>query len=303
MDLSVIIVSFNTKALLRDSIKSICDTINSLSYEIIVIDNASDDGSREMIEAEFDKVILIRNVHNAGFASANNQGIRRAKGKYFLLLNSDALLNEGSVERLVEFADTHPNAAAIGPRVLNFDGTLQSKGFHFPSILFALMILFRLPKFFQKEKLPSWFPGYYWDENTAGKVDWISGCCILLRREAVEDIGGLCEDFFMYHEDEEWCYRAGRKGYEIWYCPVAEVSHLNMASPLLNRSEIGRQSTKIFYKKTIGICRGAAISFLYILSNTVKILRVILMTREANEYQDTKDRLKNELKFLKFLIT
>ncbi len=301
--LSAIVISYNTKELLKGCIESILKTTRNLTYEIIVVDNNSEDGSPEMVISDFRDLQLLKNNDNPGFAKANNQAIANAKGKYLLLLNSDTIVKEEMTERLIRFMEDHPKAAAGGPKVLNYDGSLQSKGYHFPSILSAVLVLLRVPKFFSEKQLFKYFPGYYWDQEDVRQVDWVSGSCMLLRKEAVESIGGLSEDFFMYHEDEEWCFRARKKGYEVWYVPVAEVIHHNMASPLLNRLEVGRRSTKIFYKKTIGIFRGSVISFIFILSNLVKLFRVILKARSESEYDDTKERLKNEMNFLKFLIT
>ena len=302
LDLSIIIVSFNTKDLLRETISSIYKTANKLSYEIIVVDNASSDGSTEMIETEFKEVTVIKNSQNTGFAKANNQGIKVSTGRYLLLLNSDTILKEGSVEKLAKFMDEHPQAAAVGPKVLNFDGSLQSKGFCFPSVLFTAIILLNIPKFISDKKLLRWFPQYYWEEDDVRQIDWISGCCMFLKREAVENIGGLSGDFFMYHEDEEWCYRARRKGYEIWYLPTAEIIHHNMSSPLSNRSEVGLRSSEIFFKKTIGRIRSSTIALMYCLSFTIKLIRLLIIPRGINEYQDTIERLKNGLKVLKYLV-
>jgi GT2 family glycosyltransferase len=300
---SVIVISYNTKELLRGCIESILETTGGLTYEIIVVDNNSDDGSAEMVLSNFRDMQLIQNKENLGFAKANNQAIAIAKGEYLLLLNSDTIVKEGMIEKLVRFMEAHPKAAAAGPKVLNYDGSLQSKGFSFPSILSAVLALLRVPKFFPEKQLFKYFPEYYWDKENVTQVDWVSGSCLLLRKEAFESIGGLSEDFFMYYEDEEWCFRAREKGDEVWYVPGAEVIHHNMASPFLDRSEAGRRSAKIFYMKTIGIFRGSVISFIFILSNLVKLIRVILKAGSKSEYGDTKERLKNEMKFLKFLIT
>lgn len=301
MELSVLIVSYNTRDLLRNCLRSICQTLTDITYEIIVVDNASSDNSAEMIEAEFKQVSLIKNPQNVGFARANNQAIKNASGRYLLLLNSDTLLKEKAIGKLISFMDEHPKAAAVGPKILNPDGTLQSKGFSFPSVLFTIIASINIPKYLSDEKLFRWLPKYYWGEDDVRQVDWISGCCMLLRRESVEKIAGLSEDFFMYYEDEEWCYRARRKGYEIWYFPNAEIIHYGGSSPLLNGSEIGLRSVEIYFIKTIGRTRGSAIALIYILSFTIKLIRLLLKPRGINEYQDTKERLKNGLIFLKHM--
>ncbi len=197
IELSIIIVSFNTKDLLRSCLQSICSTITTVAYEIIVVDNNSKDGSPKMIENEFKDLRLIKNEDNYGFAKANNQAIKIAKGKYLLLLNSDTILIDGAIENLNKFIDEKPNAAAVGPKVINFDETLQSKGYSFPSILLALITFFRFPKFLSEKKIAHWFPKYFWNENDIRQVDWISGCCMLIRREVINKIGMLSEDFLL----------------------------------------------------------------------------------------------------------
>jgi hypothetical protein len=198
--------------------------------------------------------------------------------------------------------ETHQRSAAVGPKVLNVDGTLQSKGFCFPSVLLSVIILFRIPRFLSQEKLMKWFSKYYWDADEVRRVDWISGCCLLMKRKMIEEIGWLCEEFFMYHEDEEWCFRAKKKKYEVWYVPTAEVKHKNQSSPLTDRFDIGKISAKKYYEKTIGIYQGILISIIYILSNMVKLLRLIIQTKRADEYEETKKRLKSEIRFLGFML-
>jgi GT2 family glycosyltransferase len=301
-NLSVIIVSFNTQDLLRNCIKSVYEIIRNLSYEIIVVDNASKDGSPEMIEEEFKDVKLRKNTQNMGFARGNNQGMKVASGEYLLLLNSDTILKEGAVETLVKFMDEHPRAAAVGPKVLNFDGSLQSKGFCFPSVLLSLIILFRVPKVLSQEKLMKWFSKYYWDEDEVRRVDWISGCCLLMKRNAIEEIGPLCEEFFMYYEDEEWCYRAKKSKFEVWYVPTAEVRHKSQSSPLKDRFDIGNMSAKKYYEKTVGSYKGIVIAIIYIGSSMIKLIRHSIQSKRTEEYKDTRKRLRLQIRFLRSML-
>jgi hypothetical protein len=302
LDLSIIIVSFNTRDLLRETISSIYKTANTLSYEIIVVDNASSDGSPEMVEAEFKEITLVRNKENVGFAKGNNQGMKMASGEYLLLLNSDTLLKDGTVETLVKFMDQHPRAAGVGPKVLNFDGTLQSKGFCFPSVLLSLIILFRIPKVLSQEKLMKWFSKYYWDEDEVRRVDWISGCCLLMKRNTIEGIGPLCEDFFMYYEDEEWCFRAKKSKFEVWYVPTAEVKHKSESSPLKDRFDIGNMSAKKYYEKTVGSYKGIVIAIIYIVSSMIKLIRHSIQSKRTEEYKDTRKRLRLQIRFLRSML-
>jgi len=177
---------------------------------------------------------------------------------------------------LIDLLDSNPLIAAAGPRVLNSDLSLQSKGFLFPSITHELIGLFRVPKFFKQSQLYRFFSNYYWDEFIARPVDWISGCCMLLRKETVNKIGGLSEDFFMYHEDEEWCYRAHMHGYSIWYYPDVSVTHQNFGSPSDRRELIMRHSSKLFYRKTIGIWKASIIYSIGILNSLSSLILSML---------------------------
>lgn len=301
-ELSIIIVSFNTKDLLKNCLNSIYSTVNNVIYEIIVVDNASEDGSQDIIENEFPDVILIKNSINTGFARANNQAIKIAKGRYLFLLNSDAIATEHSLEGLISFMDAHMKVAAAGPKVLNFNGTLQSKGHHFPSVLFGLIFLLRLPVFVSENNLSKWFPRFYWDENDTRPVEWISGSCMFLRKEVVDKIGGLSEDYFMYYEDVEWCYRAKKYDHEIWYYPNSQIFHCNMSSPNTMKLEVWKKSTKVFYRVHFGILDFILISVLDILTKLTRLFRIIIKSKEKNEFKNTKNEMIEQIKLLIYIL-
>jgi hypothetical protein len=183
-----------------------------------------------MIKEKFPQVTLIENSENKGFAAANNQGIRIAQGRYILLLNSDTLILDNAIFKTVAFADTHPEAAVVGCKVLNPDRTLQRTCFMFPSLLNMVLSstylykLFPRSKFFGREQMT------WWDRNDIREVDVVTGCFMLVRREAVEQIGLLDERFFMYGEETDWCYRFKQGGWKILFTPSAEIIHLGGAS-------------------------------------------------------------------------
>lgn len=301
-NVSVIIISYNTADLLKRAIISVMTSFNNFSYEIIVVDNASEDGSQDLIETVFPHVLIIKNATNRGFAKANNQAIEKAKGEYYLLLNSDAIIADSNFESIIKFLDDNKRVAAVGPKVLNTNGSLQSKGYSFPSIGHELAGLFRLPKFLKPSTLNRVLPRYYWDEDVARPVDWISGCCMLLRKETVDNIGGLSEDFFMYHEDEEWCYRAHQAGYQIWYRPAVSVIHDNNGSPMEKRVFAGRKSTKIYLKKTIGMWRGVVIQTISLFSNFVALfISVVIFNSIKTKICLNKIHLQTS--FIRYLIS
>ena len=300
--LTIIVVSFNTNKLLLECIKSVYSTINKTDFEIIVVDNASSDGSVEMVRSTFPHVKIIANATNTGFSAANNQAVRVSTGKYVLLLNSDTLLNDGAIDTLVDFMNDHPEAAAVGPKVLNFDGSLQSKGFYFPSVLWTFVTLFRVNKVLTEHKMRKLFPRFCWGEDDIKQVDWVSGCCFLMSKKAIDKIGMLSEEFFMYSEEVEWCYRAYKYDFKVWYLPIAQIFHLNEASPFKNRSVVFNKSKILFCKKTIGIYTSVLISILSIISHMVNYIRVSIKPRNNNEKINCISNIKQEIKWLKLIL-
>lgn len=213
IDLSVIIVSYNTQKLLQDCLASIFKQTKDLNYEVIVVDNASTDGSVEKILGYKD-IKILRNKENLGFAKANNQGIKIARGKYILLLNSDTKVVGNALKKLVDFAETKVKLGVVGPRLLNADGSRQPSTAPFLKLPQALLWLATGDRFL------------YASPAAESKVDWVMGAALLVKREVVEKVGRLDEQFFMYLEEVEWCYRINRAGWQTWFYPGAEIFHL-----------------------------------------------------------------------------
>jgi GT2 family glycosyltransferase len=208
VDISVIIVNWNTRDTLRDCLMSVYKQTRDISFEVIVVDNASSDGSAEMVKREFPEVILLQNNENRGFAAANNIGMAVAQGRYILLLNSD------------------PESAVVGCTVLNPDGTLQHSCFMFPSLLNMFLSSTYLYKLFPKSKFFGREQMTWWDRKGVREVDVVTGCLMLVRRQAIEQIGLLDERFFMYGEETDWCYRFKQGGWKVLFTPQAEIIHL-----------------------------------------------------------------------------
>lgn len=226
MDISVVIVNWNTKSILRDCLKSVYEQTKSVNFEVIVIDNASADGSVDMIKNDFSQVILIKNKKNKGFAAANNQGIAKSKGRYILLLNSDTVILDKAIQKVIDFADSHPQAAVTGCRVLNPDKTLQPTCFMFPSVLNMLLSTSYLYKLFPKNKFFGRERMTWWDRTNVRQVDVATGCFMLIRCDAIEQIGTMDEQFFMYAEETDFCFRIKQAGYKNMFTPDAQIIHL-----------------------------------------------------------------------------
>jgi len=222
---SVIIVSWNTRELLRQSLASV--VASPLVLETFLVDNNSTDGSVEMVRAEFPHVTVIANDVNVGFGLGNNQALALVKGEFVLLLNPDAQLEDGALDRLVEALDREPGAAVVGPMVVNEDGAAQSTRRRFPTVQTL---------FFESTPLQSllpsthpWLRDYYVldrSDDEAHEVDWLVGACLLVRRSAVEQIGGFDERFFMYFEETDWCRRFRQAGWSVRFEPAAVARHL-----------------------------------------------------------------------------
>jgi N-acetylglucosaminyl-diphospho-decaprenol L-rhamnosyltransferase len=226
-DLSVVIVNWNTCDLLAQCLRSICDTVSDLSFEVIVVDNASEDGSVEMVRREFPQVRLIQNVENVGFARANNQAMAVSQGCYILLFNSDAIATPSAVHSLVGLANAEPHAGIVGAQLLNPDGSFQASHTPFPTLWQEFLVLTGLGRLLHGQCYPSRGPE---EDKGSQIVDYVEGACMLVRREAFEEVGGLDEGYFMYAEEVDWCYAMYQKGWQVWYQPEAKIIHFGGGS-------------------------------------------------------------------------
>ncbi|WP_054942190.1 glycosyltransferase family 2 protein [Paenibacillus ihuae] len=231
VDVSILILNYNTCRLTLDCIRSVYESDTNYSYEIILIDNHSHDDSVEKISAEFPDVLLIANSENVGFARGNNQGMEVASGRYVLLLNSDTVIRRDTLETMVSFMDSRPDLGASGCKVILPDGSLDKackRGFPTPSASFYYA--FGFSKLFpDKPKFNGYQLGYL-DPDQAYPVDCLVGAFMLLRRKTIDQVGGLDEEFFMYGEDLDWCYRIKEAGWGIYYYPQTSIIHLKGGS-------------------------------------------------------------------------
>jgi N-acetylglucosaminyl-diphospho-decaprenol L-rhamnosyltransferase len=257
--IGVIIVSYNTRELLRACLESLRGC--GLPLSVVVVDSASTDGSAEMVRAVFPEVCLVESGRNVGFAAGNNIGLaslgllnrpsltdqrpstshgqpttdnrQPATCDYILLLNPDTVVHPGALERLVAFLEAHPRVGAVGPRLLNPDGSTQPAAFRFPTLAMTLIDLFPPGEALPGRLYGSWWHGRY-PQELGGcapfPIDHPLGACILTRRAVIEQVGGLDEQFFMYAEELDWCYRVRRAGWAIWQVPAARITHVGGAA-------------------------------------------------------------------------
>jgi len=220
IDLSVIIVNWNTRDLLVRCLNSITQVTQRMKAEIFVVDNRSSDESGRTVKERFSQVILIENETNLGFAGANNQALRRSKGNYLLLLNPDTQVKEEPIQKLISLMDAHPDVGITGVQLLNSDGSKQNSIANFPSLATEL-----LNKSLLRWLSPGKFPGKEKDYPEPIEVDSVIGACMMVRREALDQVGLLDEDYFLFLEETDWCYRMKRAGWKIYHVPDAEVYH------------------------------------------------------------------------------
>jgi GT2 family glycosyltransferase len=228
-EISVIIVSWNTRDELWGCLASVLAGLRGTSAELIVVDNASTDGSAEMVDASFPEVHLIRNEQNLGFAAGCNIGLQTASGRYLLLLNPDTIVLGDVLSRTVRYLDEHPDVGAVGCRVLNPDGTLQLTCSLDPSVLNTALGLtglarLRWPRAFGRERMT------HWRRDSERDVDVVTGCYLATRREVVEDVGLLDSGYFFCGEEADWCRRIRTRGWAVRFAPVGDIVHSDGAA-------------------------------------------------------------------------
>lgn len=271
IDLTISIVSWNSKDQLRECLQSIKRNVDGITFEVIVVDNDSNDGSSDLMKSDFPEFRLIENDSNAGFARANNQSLKIAKGRYFMLLNTDTIVLPGAIKKMVDFMDNNPQAGALGPRLIWPDGSLQGHCRVFPNLFNSFLSLFSLDGLFPSK---SWRMTW-WDHNDLREVDQPMGACLLVRKKAIDQAGELDERFFVYYEDVDWCMRIKKAGWSIFFLPDAKIIHYAGSWPLSLTSRIINEESRIkYFRKYFG--EGSAImlrilfflSFLFLVTNS-----------------------------------
>lgn len=277
IDLSVVIVSWNTCELLASCLQSLFETAAGLAPEIIVVDNASTDGSADMVRNRFPQVRLIENADNIGFARANNQAIARSQGRYVLLLNSDTEVRPEAVETLVRFIDETPRAGGAGPYLLNADGTQQPSCY---PLLTPWREFWRL-LFLERVWRRATYDMARWDTTTPREVGVIKGACLLVRREALDQVGMLDPQYFMYSEELDLCYRLQQAEWHLYWVPGARVVHYGESSTrqMAQAMYVQLYRSKVqFYRKTGGRARARLFKMLLAVAYTPRWLAATAAT-------------------------
>ena len=262
-DASIIIVSFNTRVVLRECLESVLRESAGLRVEILIVDNHSSDGSPEMVESEFPQVRLIRSDVNLGFGAANNVALEQARGKYFVLLNSDAFFEPNALKLAIKHMDETPGCGLGGGLLVGRDGAWQPSARTFHSVPGDLIVMTGLAAKFPKSKLFGDFDRTWADRNEAASVDWVPGAFSIIRPEAIRKVGSFDPAFFLYYEEVDLCRRIKSAGYSIWYWPDVVIVHIGgESSRQLKSLEFSSQaaqvvlwrmrSTLLYYRKHHG---------------------------------------------------
>lgn len=249
-DLSIVLVCWNNKAYLEPCLRSLYDGNLKCSFDIIVVDNGSSDGSQAMLAAEFPNVMLIENGRNVGLGKASNQGIEATQGRHVLLLNNDTLVNGPSLDAMVEFLDIHPDAAAVGGKLMNPDGTPQSYYNNFSTLHEEFLIATRLG-----ELLWEGYPANMSDDQVRS-VGWMGSACLMLRRAALDQVGLLDDNYFIYGDEADLQYRLKKAGWNIYYIPHAFTIHYGGRSmDRWRRRKMVYRGKILFYQKNYDATR------------------------------------------------
>lgn len=297
MDISIIIVNWNTKDFLINCIDSIYTTIKNLTFEIFVVDNGSSDGSAEAVKTKFPRIKLILNRSNLGYAKANNQALQEMKGTYAVLLNSDTQLTPRAIEVLVDFMDHNDKVGICGGQLLNADGSKQNSIANIPTLATEL-----LNKSLLRRLFPSKYPGKEHTFKSPVEVDSVIGALMVVRKSAIDKVGLFDEDFFLFLEETDWCLKMKQNGWKVFHHPEAKVYHFQgqTAGRVHVRARIEYwRSRYIFFKKHYSFTISTILKAGLIIKLLVNLIFLcILILVSLFTYKKAREKLNLSFKIL-----
>lgn len=254
-DLTISIVNTDNRDLLQNCLRSLYETTRA-RLQVFVVDNASADGSAAMVQREFPQVTLLQNETRAGFAASHNRALERGAGHYLFVLNEDTKILPQCIDTLIAFMDAHPDVGACGPHLWNADGSLQRTANRFPTLTFGIFEALSLNRLFPNNPVLRHNIYAEWDRTTTRAVDAVSGAALLVRRDAMEQVGLLDANFFIYKEEVDWCLRLHQRGWKIFYVADAQLIHYGGSSTAARTPEkfhrIYWDSSLYYYRKHYG---------------------------------------------------
>lgn len=294
MDLSVIIVTFNSSPYIEGCLCSILEELKGLDYELIVVDNGSEDGTCQLIESKFLEATLIRNGFNAGFARANNLALRRAKGEFVLLINPDTIWERGDLKKAIGFLKEYPKIGGLGCRLILEDGSWQKSYGNFPTLMREVRETFYLPRLFPRSP---WMKGVYiYDDSLSPRpVDWVSCTFFLGDRGLMSEIGFFDERYFMYYEDIDLSKRIRERRREIYYYPEIEIIHFQRWPSIIDFGE----SPYIYFNKYFGLWFAKKLRCILLLKTFLRIWIFFFLTLFTGR-MNFRDKLRSYYQTFKF---
>ena len=267
VDMSIVLVCWNNKAYLDPCLKSLYEGGLKSSFDVIVVDNGSTDGSQQMLAEKYPDVMLIQNEGNVGLGKASNQGIEATKGRYVLLLNNDTLVNGFALDVLVEYLDANPEAGAVAGKLLNPDGSFQSGFAPFSTLLEEFLIVTHIGEVL--------WPGYpsHGDSNEIKETGWMSSACLLIRRATLDQIGLLDESYFIYGDEADLQYRLNKAGWKVVFLPSSTIIHFGGRSmDRWKRRKMVYRGKMLFYKKNYGFLSTLFLRIMFFVMSFLKLL-------------------------------
>jgi len=277
-------VSYNTAEMTKKAIDLVKQSKHQLNLEIFVVDNASRDGSAEMVAQTFPDVTLITNAINVGFGRANNQVLPQYRGRYVLLLNTDAFVEADTIQKTVAFMDSHPTTGILGVKLLGRDGVLQPSCRYFPTPFNIFLNRTGLFKLFPSTQLVD---DMAWDHQSVRDCDWVPGCYYLIRKEAIDQVGLFDQRYFLYYEEVDHCYATKQAGWQVTYFPDAPVVHIGGESAKTDHSisSVSRQvsalqieSELLYFRKNLGLLSVCLHVLLTIIAEAILAVKQLLKT-------------------------
>jgi N-acetylglucosaminyl-diphospho-decaprenol L-rhamnosyltransferase len=313
VDLSICIVNWNTEAQLKECLQSIYEHTEGIAYEIFVVDNASRDGSVEMVRTHFPDVCLIVNRGNRGFAAANNQAIRLAKGRHVIFLNPDTVINGNALATMVRFMEGHPETGAIGCKLLNADGSVQHSIRRFPTFSIALHDNTILGRLFLFRGRVEDYKMKDFSFDRVEEVDATSGAALLVRRDVLDEVGPLDEGYFMFIEELDFCQRIRARGHKIYFIPDAAITHLGGESRRQNPGElviVGQNSLMRYFTKFEGPKKTFLFKILYkplfmvgilydLIFDSLSLLKYKTIRKDPSKSKRREMKIKGTFHFLR----
>jgi N-acetylglucosaminyl-diphospho-decaprenol L-rhamnosyltransferase len=267
VDMSIVLVCWNNKAYLDPCLKSLYDGGLRSSFDVVVVDNGSTDGSQQMLAEKYPDVVLIQNESNVGLSRASNQGIRATNGRFILLLNNDTIVNGPALDVLVDYLDAYPDAGAVAGRLLNPDGSFQSGFAPFSTLFEEFLIVTHIGE--------TLWPGYpsHGDSKEIKKTGWMSSACLLVRRAALDQIGLLDESYFIYGDEADLQYRLNKAGWKVVFLPNSSIIHFGGRSmDRWKRRKMVYRGKLMFYKKNYGITSTLFLRMMFLVMSLLKLL-------------------------------